>query len=89
MGNSTEPLWNYHGSTSDWETMEYAANLCARLAAAEAHVVFRASHAGSLFEYAASAEKRGIEVVLPARARGASAGHGCGENGAAGAGSAS
>jgi 5-(carboxyamino)imidazole ribonucleotide mutase len=53
------------GSSSDWETMEHAANTLQELGVPhEARVVSAHRTPDLLFEYAASAEKRGIEVII-------------------------
>jgi len=53
------------GSTSDWETMEHAANTLQQLGVPhETRVVSAHRTPDLLFEYAASAEKRGIEVII-------------------------
>lgn len=53
------------GSTSDWETMEHAANTLRDLGVPyETRVVSAHRTPDLLFEYAASAEKRGIEVII-------------------------
>lgn len=53
------------GSTSDWETMEHAANTLRDLDVPyETRVVSAHRTPDLLFEYAASAEKRGIEVII-------------------------
>lgn len=53
------------GSTSDWETMEHAANTLRDLGVAyETRVVSAHRTPDLLFEYASSAEKRGIEVII-------------------------
>jgi 5-(carboxyamino)imidazole ribonucleotide mutase len=53
------------GSTSDWETMQHAANTLASLGVPhETRVVSAHRTPDLLFEYAASAEKRGIEVII-------------------------
>jgi 5-(carboxyamino)imidazole ribonucleotide mutase len=53
------------GSTSDWETMEHAANTLASLGVAhETRVVSAHRTPDLLFEYASAAEKRGIEVII-------------------------
>jgi len=53
------------GSTSDWETMEHAANTLQDLSVPfETRVVSAHRTPDLLFEYAASAEKRGIEVII-------------------------
>ena len=53
------------GSTSDWETMEHAANILRDLGVPhETRVVSAHRTPDLLFEYAAGAEKRGIEVII-------------------------
>jgi 5-(carboxyamino)imidazole ribonucleotide mutase len=53
------------GSTSDWETMEHAAKTLESLGIPfETRVVSAHRTPDLLFEYAASAEKRGIEVII-------------------------
>ena len=53
------------GSSSDWETMEHAANTLAELGVAhETRVVSAHRTPDLLFEYASSAEQRGIEVII-------------------------
>jgi len=53
------------GSTSDWETMEHAANTLRDLGVPfETRVVSAHRTPDLLFEYARSAEKRGIEVII-------------------------
>ncbi len=53
------------GSTSDWETMEHAANTLRDLGVAhETRVVSAHRTPDLLFEYASGAEKRGIEVII-------------------------
>ena len=53
------------GSTSDWETMEYAAKTLEQLGVPfETRVVSAHRTPDLLFEYASSAEKRGIEVII-------------------------
>jgi 5-(carboxyamino)imidazole ribonucleotide mutase len=53
------------GSTSDWETMEHAANTLKEIGVAhETRVVSAHRTPDLLFEYAAGAEKRGIEVII-------------------------
>jgi 5-(carboxyamino)imidazole ribonucleotide mutase len=53
------------GSTSDWETMEHAASTLRELDVPfETRVVSAHRTPDLLFEYAASAEKRGIEVII-------------------------
>ena len=53
------------GSSSDWETMEHAAKTLAELGVAhETRVVSAHRSPDLLFEYASSAERRGIEVII-------------------------
>lgn len=53
------------GSTSDWETMEHAARTLEELGIAhETRVVSAHRTPDLLFEYATSAEQRGIEVII-------------------------
>ncbi|HEY8506329.1 MAG TPA: 5-(carboxyamino)imidazole ribonucleotide mutase [Gemmataceae bacterium] len=53
------------GSKSDWETLRYAAEALDRLGVPyEARVVSAHRTPDLLFEYAASAEERGIEVII-------------------------
>ena len=53
------------GSTSDWETMEHAANTLRDLGVPyETRVVSAHRTQDLLFEYAAGAEKRGVEVII-------------------------
>jgi 5-(carboxyamino)imidazole ribonucleotide mutase len=53
------------GSSSDWETMEHAASTHKELGEPyETRVVSAHRTPDLLFEYAASAEKRGIEVII-------------------------
>ena len=53
------------GSSSDWETMEHAGKMLAELGVAhETRVVSAHRTPDLLFEYAASAEARGIEVII-------------------------
>jgi 5-(carboxyamino)imidazole ribonucleotide mutase len=53
------------GSTSDWETMEHAAQTLRDLGVPfETRVVSAHRTPDLLFEYATSAEKRGIEVII-------------------------
>ncbi|HEY2461872.1 MAG TPA: 5-(carboxyamino)imidazole ribonucleotide mutase [Candidatus Acidoferrum sp.] len=53
------------GSTSDWETMQHAATILQQLNVPhETRVVSAHRTPDFLFEYAASAEKRGIEVII-------------------------
>jgi 5-(carboxyamino)imidazole ribonucleotide mutase len=63
---SIEPLVGIiMGSTSDWETMEHAANTLKEMGVPhETRVVSAHRTPDLLFEYAASAEKRGIEVII-------------------------
>src|SRR5580700_7971812 len=53
------------GSTSDWETMEHASKTLEELGVPhETRVVSAHRTPDLLFEYASSAEKRGIEVII-------------------------
>jgi 5-(carboxyamino)imidazole ribonucleotide mutase len=53
------------GSTSDWETMEHAANTLAELGVPfETRVVSAHRTPDLLFTYAGGAERRGIEVII-------------------------
>src|ERR1051326_1474081 len=53
------------GSSSDWETMEHAAKTLDELGVAyETRVVSAHRTPDLLFEYAANAEQRGIEVII-------------------------
>jgi 5-(carboxyamino)imidazole ribonucleotide mutase len=53
------------GSTSDWETMEHTAKTLESLGVAfETRVVSAHRTPDLLFEYASSAEKRGLEVII-------------------------
>jgi len=53
------------GSTSDWETMEHSANVLRVLGVPfETRVVSAHRTPDLLFEYASSAEQRGIEVII-------------------------
>ena len=53
------------GSTSDWETMEHAANTLRELGVPhETRVVSAHRTPDLLFEYASTAETRGIEVII-------------------------
>jgi len=53
------------GSSSDWETMKPAAEILERLGIAhEVRVVSAHRTPDLLFEYAASAQQRGIEVII-------------------------
>lgn len=53
------------GSTSDWETMEHAARMLEELRVPfETRVVSAHRTPDLLFEYASSAEQRGIEVII-------------------------
>ena len=65
-GNKGKPLVGIiMGSTSDWETMEHAANTLAELGVPyETRVVSAHRTPDLLFSYAAAAEKRGIEVII-------------------------
>jgi len=63
---SSQPLIGIiMGSSSDWETMEHAVNTLKELGVPhETRVVSAHRTPDLLFEYAASAEKRGIEVII-------------------------
>lgn len=53
------------GSTSDWETMEHSSNILTRLGVPhETRVVSAHRTPDLLFEYASTAEERGIEVII-------------------------
>lgn len=53
------------GSRSDWETMKHAAEMLTRLGVPhECEVVSAHRTPDKLFEYAASAEERGLEVII-------------------------
>src|SRR6201998_48747 len=53
------------GQTSDWETMEHAAKTLGELGVPfETRVVSAHRTPDLLFEYASSAEQRGIEVII-------------------------
>ena len=53
------------GSSSDWETLGHAVNTLKELGVPhETHVVSAHRTPDLLFEYASSAEKRGIEVII-------------------------
>ncbi|MFL6576528.1 MAG: 5-(carboxyamino)imidazole ribonucleotide mutase [Povalibacter sp.] len=53
------------GSTSDWDTLQPAADMLARLGVAyETRVVSAHRTPDLLFEYAASARERGLEVII-------------------------
>src|SRR5258708_4863392 len=64
--NSGAPLVGViMGSTSDWETMEHAANTLRELGVPdETRVVSAQRTPDLLVEYASTAEKRGIEVII-------------------------
>src|SRR6202049_2132904 len=65
-GNTRQPLVGViMGSTSDWETMEHAAKTLTELGVPhETRVVSAHRTPDLLFEYASSAEQRGIEVII-------------------------
>jgi len=64
-GNGRPLVGIIMGSTSDWETMEGAAKTLADLGVAfETRVISAHRTPDLLFEYAASAEGRGIEVII-------------------------
>src|SRR5215470_631035 len=53
------------GSTSDWETMEHASNMLTSLGVPhETRIVSAHRTPDLLFEYAAGAQQRGIEVIV-------------------------
>jgi 5-(carboxyamino)imidazole ribonucleotide mutase len=53
------------GSSSDWETMEHVAKTLAKLGVPhETHVVSAHRTPDRLFDYASSAEERGLEVII-------------------------
>ena len=64
--NSSQPLVGViMGSSSDWETMEHVTKTLAELGVPhETRVVSAHRTPDLLFEYASSAEKRGIEVII-------------------------
>ena len=66
MENSEKPLVGViMGSTSDWETMEHVAKTLEELGVPyETRVVSAHRTPDLLFEYASSAEKRGMEVII-------------------------
>ena len=65
-GNTRQPLVGViMGSSSDWETMEHSVATLKELGVPhETRVVSAHRTPDLLFEYAASAEKRGIEVII-------------------------
>src|SRR6202049_4223333 len=65
-GNTRQPLVGViMGSSSDWETMEHSVATLKELGVPhETRVVSDHRTPDFLFEYAASAEKRGIEVII-------------------------
>ena len=53
------------GSTSDWETMQHAAQTLKALGIASEHQVVSAHRTPEkMFDYAKSAEKRGLKVII-------------------------
>ena len=63
--NDTPPVGMVMGSRSDWETMKPGAEMLDRLGVAhEVRVVSAHRTPDLLFEYAGSAESRGIEVII-------------------------
>src|SRR5215467_4609041 len=66
MGNDAKPLVGIiMGSTSDWETMQNAAQTLEELGVAhETRIVSAHRTPDLLFEYSSSAEGRGIEVII-------------------------
>jgi len=64
-GNSKPLVGIIMGSTSDWETMEHAAKTLEQLGVPhETRVVSAHRTPDLLFEYASTAEQRGIEVII-------------------------
>jgi 5-(carboxyamino)imidazole ribonucleotide mutase len=64
-GNKKPLVGIIMGSTSDWETMEHSANTLQNLGVPfETRVVSAHRTPDLLFEYASSAEQRGIEVII-------------------------
>jgi 5-(carboxyamino)imidazole ribonucleotide mutase len=64
-GNKKPLVGIIMGSTSDWETMEHSANTLQNLGIPfETRVVSAHRTPDLLFEYASSAEQRGIEVII-------------------------
>ena len=64
-GNKKPLVGIIMGSTSDWETMEHSANTLKDLGVPfETRVVSAHRTPDLLFEYASSAERRGIEVII-------------------------
>lgn len=64
-GNKKPLVGIIMGSTSDWETMEHSANTLKDLGVSfETRVVSAHRTPDLLFEYASSAEQRGIEVII-------------------------
>jgi 5-(carboxyamino)imidazole ribonucleotide mutase len=64
-GNAKPLVGIIMGSTSDWGTMEHAAKTLEELGVAfETRVVSAHRTPDLLFEYASSAEQRGIEVII-------------------------
>jgi len=65
-GGNAQPLVGIiMGSSSDWDTMEHAAKTLAELRVPhETRVVSAHRTPDLLFEYAAAAEERGIEVII-------------------------
>jgi len=66
MSNDAKPLVGIiMGSTSDWETMQHAAQTLEELGVAhETRVVSAHRTPDLLFEYASAAERRGFEVII-------------------------
>jgi 5-(carboxyamino)imidazole ribonucleotide mutase len=64
-GNGKSLVGIIMGSTSDWETMEHAAKTLRALGVPfETRVVSAHRTPDLLFEYSASAEQRGIEIII-------------------------
>src|SRR5215813_12227204 len=66
MSNDAKPLVGViMGSTSDWETMQHAAQTLEDLGVPhETRVVSAHRTPDLLFEYASTAEQRGVEVII-------------------------
>ena len=65
MANKTPLVGLIMGSRSDWETMQHAADMLDRLGVPyERRVVSAHRTPDLLFEYASTAESRGLEVII-------------------------
>ena len=65
MGESTVKVGIIMGSKSDWETMRHAAEMLDQLQVPHEKKIVSAHRTPDLlFEYAASAEKRGLAVII-------------------------